>query len=224
MILPDGHLATKDFGGVLPGRSAPAAEPAELLVLEPERLEIVARLPLPERSIARLSADGDDIYVVGDESLLRARWDGTALTLDDGFRSRYRTLDGQGYGWDAVLDGGAAWFLDDGEGSRAVRRHLSRSRRRTGAVAPRPRRHSPPARSALTDVCGLPGGIVANPPVVDPQRRIAVGYDSGNGVLAAFTVAADGTLEPRWQRPQYHASPPDPVPRHRRAGHRRLRP
>ncbi|HEY3723475.1 MAG TPA: hypothetical protein VGN59_08960 [Acidimicrobiia bacterium] len=205
VILPDGHLATKDFGGVLPGGSAPATEPAELLVLEPDRLEIVARLALPERSIARLSADGDDIYVVGDESLLRARWDGTALTLDDGFRARYRTLDGQGYGWDAVLDGGAAWFLDDGEGTErfagtfrglGVARaplHLVRVDMTTGTVG-------------LTEICGEPGGIVANPPVVDPVRRIAVGYDSANGVLAAFTVAGDGALEPRWRRPQHHAS------------------
>src|SRR4051794_2419944 len=45
VILPDGHLVTKDFGGVLPGHD-PAAhqdEAAELLVLDPETLEIVAR-------------------------------------------------------------------------------------------------------------------------------------------------------------------------------------
>ena len=109
-------------------------------------------------------------------------------------------------------------------GHRAVRRHLSRPRRLTGAVAPRARRHSPPARSGSPTICGLPGGVVANPPVVDPQRRIAVGYDSANGVLAAFTVAADGTLEPALAATPVPRVAPDPVPRHRRAGHRRLRP
>ena len=33
-------------------------------------------------SIARLSADGNDIYAVGDATLFRVRWDGRALALD----------------------------------------------------------------------------------------------------------------------------------------------
>jgi hypothetical protein len=205
VILPDGHLVTKDFGGTLPGGSAPSPEPAELLVLEPERLEIVSRLALPERSIARLSSDGDGIYVVGDESLLRARWDGTRLSLDEHLHARYRTLDGQGYGWDAVLDAGAAWFLDDGEGTErfagtfrglgvaTAPLHLVRVALDTGAVT-------------TAEICGAPGGIIANPPVVDPERHIAVGYDSGNGVLAGFSIGDDGTLTPRWTREQHHAS------------------
>ncbi len=205
VILPDGHLATKDFGGTLPDGTPPPPEPAELLVLEPDGLQIVARLSLPEPSIARLSADGNDIYVVGDASLFRARWDGARLTLDDGFRPRYRTLAGQGYGWDAVLDASAAWFLDNGNGSERYAGtfrglgisetplHLVRVDLATAAVQ-------------LTEICGLPDGIIANPPVVDPDRGIAVGYDSGNGVLRAFSIAADGTLEPRWSRPQHHAS------------------
>ena len=53
------------------------------------------------------------------------------------------------------------------------------------------------ARSTLTEICGLPNGIVANPPAVDETRRIAVGYDSGNGVLAAFDIAADGSARRR---------------------------
>jgi hypothetical protein len=204
VVLPDGHLATKDFGGVLPGGSEPSPDPAELLVLEPEGLEIVGRLTLPERSIARLSADGNDIYVVGDATLFRVRWDGARLALDDRFQARYRTVDGQTYGWDAVIDGGAAWFLDNGAGSEryagtfrgqgisTAPLHLVRVDLEAGAVT-------------LAEICGRPGGIVANPPVVDPVRRIAVGYDSGNGVMTAFSFTDDGALEPRWTRPQDHA-------------------
>ena len=204
VILPDGHLATKDFGGTLPGGAGPSPEPAELLILEPEALAIVAQLTLPERSIARLSADGNDIYVVGDSSLYRVRWDGTHLALDDGFRPRYRTVEGQTYGWDAVIDAGAAWFLDNGAGSdryagtfrgqgiSTAPLHLVRIDLVSGAVT-------------LTEICGAPGGIVANPPVVDPERRIAVGYDSGNGVLAGFSYVDGGPLEPRWTRRQDHA-------------------
>ncbi len=203
VVLPDGCLVTKDFGGTLPGRPAPPTEPTELLVLEPERLDIIARLTLPERSIARLSADGDDLYVVGHSTLFRVNWNGRALTLDDEFRPRYRMLEGQTYGWDAVIDAGAAWFLDNGEGSERYAGtfrgqglsnaplHLVRVDLETGVVE-------------LAEICGKPFGVIANPPTIDPERKIAVGYDSGNGVLAAFSFARGG-LEPLWTREQDHA-------------------
>jgi sugar lactone lactonase YvrE len=207
VVLPDGHLVTKDFGGVLPGGTDPAPEPTELLVLEPEALEIVARRELPERSIARLSADGDDVYVVGEESLFRLRWDGRALGRPD-LRARYRTIQGQTYGWDTVIDAGAAWFLDNGAGSEryagtfrgqgisTAPLHLVRVDLRDGSVQ-------------LAEICGLPNGVVANPPSVDPARGIAVGFDSGNGVLAAFDVdpgtEQGRTMTPRWSRQQDHA-------------------
>ena len=209
VILPDGCLATKDFGGVLPGRD-PAEhdpEPTQLVVLEPERLEVVGRCAVPEPSIARLSADGAQVYVVGTSTLFRVRWDGSTLSLDDGFRGLYRTIPGQTYGWDPVLALGAAWFLDDGEGSeryagtfRDLGRataplHLVRVDLQSGSVQ-------------LTEICGRPNGLIANPPLVDESRRIAVGYDSSNGVLAAFDIGADGTTSLRWRRDQHHACHP----------------
>ena len=33
-----------------------------------------------------------------------------------------------------------------------------------------------------------------------------MGYDSGNGVMAAFDIADDGGLSPRWRRDHDHAS------------------
>ena len=208
VILPDGHLALKDFGGALPmGIGQTDDETCEVLVLEPEHLGTVASVTLPERSIARLSADGPDVYVVGTHHLWRARWDGRELTLDVDFHPRYRTVEGQTYGWDAVLTDGAAWFLDDGEGTEGFAGtfagrgvspaplHLVRVDLATGAVG-------------LTEICGLPNGIVANPPAVDVRRRIAVGYDSANGVLAAFDIGPDGVTAPRWTREQHHACHP----------------
>lgn len=204
VLLPDGHLVTKDFGGSRPGLAVAAAdrEPCQLLVLEPEGLEIVARLDLPEASIARLSADGDDVYVVGDTGLLRARWDGSRLVHDEAFLAPYRTMDGQGYGWDAVVAAGSAWFLDDGDGSE---RYDGTLRGKGLATAPLHlvRVDLASGEVALAEICGLPGGLVANPPVVDVDRGVAVGYDSGNGVLAGFDLR---TLEPRWRRDQDHAS------------------
>jgi hypothetical protein len=206
VILPDGHLVTKDFGGVLPGQdpTAHAADPAELVALEPESLEIADRCALSEPSVARISAAGDTVYVVGTSSLLRVSWNGTRFTVDDSFRARYRTLGGQTYGWDPVLALGAAWFLDNGAGSEryagtlrgrgisAAPLHLVRVDLTTGEVT-------------LTEICGSANGLVANPPVVDEIRRIVVGYDSGNGVLAAFDVSTDGRITRRWRRDQNHA-------------------
>jgi hypothetical protein len=205
VVLPDGHLVTKDFGGMLPGQdpAAHTAEPAEVLVLTPDTLDVVATCAVPEPSIARLSAAGDDVYVVGTESLFRVRWDGTRLE-HDGFAARYRTVEGQTYGWDAVLALGAAWFLDNGAGSEG---YAGTFRGRGISTAPLHlvRVDLGSGACSLTEICGLPNGIVANPPVVDEQRRIVVGYDSGNGVLAAFDIAADNSLTARWRREQNHA-------------------
>ncbi len=208
VVLPDGHLATKDFAGARPGHpDGDDLGGSELLVLAPGTLDIMARCPLPEPSIARLSADGADVYVVGDTSLIRVRWDGAQLVIDDSFRPRYRTLDGQTYGWDAVIAGGAAWFLDNGAGSdryagtfrgvgtNTAPLHLVRVGLADGAVT-------------LTEICGLPGGLIANPPAVDAARRIVVGYDSGNGVVAAFRFDEEGVTTPLWRRDLNHAAHP----------------
>jgi hypothetical protein len=209
VILPDGHLVTKDFGGVLPGRDPAThrAETAELLVLEPDELRIVARAPLPEPSIARLSAIGSTVVIVGTHALYRAEWDGARLTVDEAFAGRYCTVPGQTYGWDAVLALGAAWFLDDGFGSERYAGtfrgqgvneaplHLVRVDLNSGAAQ-------------LTEICGLPNGVVANPPLIDVERSIAMGYDSGNGVVAAFDIDEHGVSARRWQRDQNHACHP----------------
>jgi hypothetical protein len=206
VVVPDGHLITKDFGGVLPGHDPKAHVPApsELLALDPESLEIVARCDLPEPSIARLSADGDTVYVVGTSTLWRVQWDGAHLTIDADFAACYRTIPGQTYGWDAVLAMGAAWFLDNGEGSE---RYIGTFRGQGISSAPLHlvRVDLDTAAVTLTEICGLPNGVVANPPAVDASRHIVVGYDSGNGVLAAFDIAADGSTTPRWRREQNHA-------------------
>ena len=201
VTLPDGHLVTKDFAGSLPTEHRPRAdrEPCEVVVLSPE-LDVVDTLVIDEPSVARLSADGDDVYVVGDPSLHRLRWDGRRLSVDASFP--YLTLDGQTFGWDCVIAAGAAWFLDNGDGSEAFSGtlrghgvstaplHLVRVDLITGDVL-------------LTEVCGVPGGLVANPPVVDEERGIVVAYDTGNGVLVGFDL---DSLEPVWRRDQDHGS------------------
>ena len=211
VILPDGNLATKDFAGHRPGQSATPLDPSnsELLILSADNLEIIDRLTLSEPSIARLSAqptgaDSAAIYIVGDTSLLRVQWNGTALSFDSEFVAPYRTLPGQTYGWDAVITQPAAWFLDNGAGSEnyagsyrgvgvsTAPLHLVRVDLNTGVAT-------------LSEICGLPNGVVANPPVVDESRQIAVGFDSANGVLTAFDYDSNGATSLRWRRNQYHA-------------------
>lgn len=208
VVLPDGCLAMKDFGGARPGKpDGDDLVDTELLVLEPEELRIVGRCTLPEASIARLSADGDDVYVVGDTSLMRVRWNGSTLEFDAAFRPVYRTLEGQTYGWDAVLADGAAWFLDNGAGSdrytgsfRGVGiseapLHLVRVGLADGSVQ-------------LTEICGLPKGIIANPPAIDTVHCVAVGYDSSNGVVSAFRFDEHGVTAPLWTKQMLQAAHP----------------
>jgi hypothetical protein len=95
-----------------------------------------------------------------------------------------------------VLAGGSAWFMDNGDhdyvttmlgaGTAAGPVHLVRVSLTDAAD------------HELVPVCGLPGGSVTNPPLYDPVRRVAVAYDSANGVLAAFRF--EDRLEPLWRR------------------------
>lgn len=208
VVLPDGHLVTKDFAGVRPGDPNDAFPDSELVVLRPGDLAVVARTTLPEPSVARISAHGDSVFVVCDRTLQRLRWTGSALELDRSFDAMYRTLDGQTYGWDPVIAAGAAWYLDDGAGSEqfagaftGVGRntcplHLVRVDLATGEVS-------------LAEVCGRPDGLIANPPLIDESRRIAVGYDSSNAIVTAWTFDEPFTeLRVRWQRPLAQAMHP----------------
>ena len=204
VILPTGHIATKDFSGPLPGQpNGTPMDNTELLILDPEDLRIVARLELSEPSIARLSADENNIYVVGDHTLIRVAWNGESLSVDDSFNARYRTIEGQTFGWDTVITDDDAWFLDNGEGTQL----FTGSFRGVGiSTAPLHlvRVNKTTAQVTLTEICGLPNGIIANPPVVDTKRQIVVGFDSGNGVISGFDYD-ENSVTLRWTHEQNHA-------------------
>lgn len=208
VILPDGHLAAKDFGGLRPGQDEPDGyEGTEVVVLEPESLQVVARRLVPEPSIARLSADGGDIYVVGDSSLWRVQWGHGALTLNSGYRALYRTMPGQTYGWDPVLESGAAWFHDNGAGTERFTGTL-RGLGLSAAPSHLVHVHLATGEVTMSEICGLPGGVVANPPVIDPVRRVAVAYDSGNGVVTGYRIDPRGVTSRLWTRELNHAAHP----------------
>jgi hypothetical protein len=212
VILDDGSLVTKDFGGARPGEPIDwLGQDTEVVVLEPRELEIVTRCVVPEPSIARLSCDGDDVYVVGTASLWRLRWNphGRTLDVDPAFAAAYR-CPGEGFGWDAVIADGSAWFLNNGVGSE----RFNGSLRGLGvATAPQQIVRVDLASGEISrlEVNPEPGGVVANPPAVDPSRGVVVGYDTGNGVVAAWDYRA-ATPRRLWTRSLNHGAHPIVLP------------
>ncbi len=196
LVLSDGNLVMKNMVRDGSARSA-------FTVLEPERLEPVGpEVEIPEASIARISKDvdagGDVVYVVGDRTIFRLRYTSGRLVLDN-WRVRYVTAPPaeQSYGWDPVIAGGHAWFLDNGDNT------FTQSFRGGGHA-------SGPihlVRVSLADAgdwelftpFGASHGTVANPPAFDPGRRIAVAYDSGNARLAGFRFDGPGRFVRLWE-------------------------
>jgi hypothetical protein len=192
VLLSDGTIATKDL-------QRPGGPPSMLSLLDPITLDPVADPhPLHEPSVARLGADGDELVVVGVDSLARYRWDASRSALRPVAEPLvYRTRPDQSFGWDPVVDAGAIWWLDNGE-----HRFNEGFTMLGNGVADGPVRlwrvPLDGGELASVEVCGLARGAVTNPPLVDPGRGLALAYDSANGVLTAVDLAE---LTPRWQRP-----------------------
>ena len=189
VVLACGALVMKDLDRT-------SANPTTLTVLDPETLEPLAPpLDAPEASIARLSAVDDTVYLVGDHTISRWDWERTAWCATRGGscatgRAPTRATAGT-WCWPAVTPG--SWTTASTTTSRPC-------------WAPGGERAGPPGVSLsdaadheLVPVCGAPGGAVTNPPLFDAERRLAVAYDSANGVLAAFRFDGGG-LQPLWQR------------------------
>ena len=191
VVLACGALVMKDLDRSESTRTT-------LTVLDPDLRPLSSPQEAPEASIARLSAVGDTVYLVGAHTISRWDWDGGRLVRDESWELRYRTQPDQSYGWDVALAGGHAWFMDNGDHDFVTTM--------LGAGKARGPVHL--VRVSLTDasdhelvpVCGAPGGSITNPPLFDVQRQVAVAYDSANGVLAGFRFEG-GRLEPLWQRP-----------------------
>jgi hypothetical protein len=188
VVLENGLIVTKNLSETVP---------ACLTVIDPATMtSACADIDCPEPSIARLSAIGDEVYVVGVRSIFRYRWTGATLKRDPDWRFDYTQGTQQSHGWDVVLDGVHAWFMDNG-------RHRYRTSMIGRGVVPTPNRL---VRVSLADaadheaieISSINGGSVTNPPLVDPVRKIVVGFDSANRVLAAWRFEAG--LVPLWRK------------------------
>jgi hypothetical protein len=76
-------------------------------------------------------------------------------------------------------------------------------------VVPTPNRllrvslHDSQDHSAVA-ISGQTGGSITNPPLVDVQRQIVLGYDAANRFLRAWRIGAAGQgLAPLWEKPHF---------------------
>jgi hypothetical protein len=196
VILDNGLIVTKNLS---------RSTPARLSVLDPHTLrDTGAGIDCPEPSVARLSALGNSVYVVGVRSIFRYHWDETRmrLRLDPDWRYDYIGDSAQTFGWDVVLDGDNAWFMDNGEHRyflRMIGAGVSRSANRLIRVS----MHNA-GDAQMLPVSGLAGGSITNPPLFDRQRDIVVAYDSANCHVRAWRYdGAARALEPLWQKPDF---------------------
>jgi len=199
VILDNGLIVTKNLS---------ASTPASLTVLDPETLQpVCADLLCPEPSIARLSAIGNTVYVVGVRSIFRYHWDTAQQTLrrDPDWHFDYIGQSRQTYGWDVVLDGTQAWFMDNGQHRyryRMVGAGVSRTANRLIRVS-----LSESQDHQMLEVSGLLGGSITNPPLVDLKSHTVVGYDSANSVLQAWRFdEALRRLTPLWRKAPFGAA------------------
>ena len=193
VILDNGLIVTKNLSDT---------QPARLSVVDAQTLSLACPdTECPEPSIARLSSSGNTVYVVGVRSIFRYHWndDRQCLVFDGNWHLDYIGTSAQTYGWDVVLDGRNAWFMDNGK-------HRYFNKMIGAGVSPTPNRL---IRVSLTDardhealeVCGARGGSITNPPLVDLKRQIVVAYDSANRHVQAWRFnAPSGALEPLWHK------------------------
>lgn len=192
--------------GLVVTKNLSETQAARLSVLAPNTLASLGPDTLcPEPSVARLSAVGNTVYVVGTHSVMRYHWNAaqTRLDLDPSWRYFYLSQ-GQSFGWDLVLEAGHAWFMDNGK-------HRYRFQMRGAGVSPGANRLHRVSLSDAADhqsvqVSGLPHGSITNPPLVDAQRQVVLAYDSANACVQAFAFATEAgrtALTPLWRKDSF---------------------
>ena len=199
VVLDNGLIVTKNIS---------ESRNARLSILRPDPLGFAcADVECPEPAIARLSAVGNTLYVVGVHSIFRFDWDDASetLVLDRGWRFDYSSGTAQTYGWDVVLGLGQAWFMDNGKHryrTSMIGAGVSRTANRLIRV-----NVLDSSDFEAIEISGIAGGSVTNPPLVDESRRIVVGYDSANRVMQAWLFYADsGELSGLWRRDGFGAA------------------
>lgn len=203
VVLNNGLVVTKNLS---------SSTPAQLTTLNPETFKSACNdVICPEASIARLSAIGNTVYVVGVSRVWRYHWHDASqrLVRDIKWQCHYLQNAPQSYAWDMVIEGDHGWLMDNGQHNylmsmlgagqnKSPNRLIRISLKQTDSFQAWP-------------VSGLPFGSVTNPPLVDVARRIVVGFDSANRHLKAWRMisspdSSDVQLQEIWHLPEMGAA------------------
>lgn len=187
----DGYLLTKYF--------SPISDVSEFLVIDPDTLEVVSSTSYPGASprLALSEFEGQEyLYHLNTSETFRMRLDGTDLSIDESWLSRYDT--------------GAP---ENEEPTSPVivgeRAHYTTN---TSFNAPEPMMifwqsvadSYPPAGEPLRGQAlfesAEDGGFSFFHLSIDAVTGIIIGNDQGNGLLAAVRITAEGSLERQWER------------------------
>ena len=203
VVLNNGLVVTKNLS---------SSTPAQLTTLNPETFKSACNdVICPEASIARLSAIGNTVYVVGVSRVWRYHWHDASqrLVRDTKWQCHYLQNAPQSYAWDMVIEGDHGWLMDNGQHNylmsmlgagqnKSPNRLIRISLKQTDSFQAWP-------------VSGLPFGSVTNPPLVNVARRIVVGFDSANRHLKAWRMisspdSSDIQLQEIWHLPEMGAA------------------
>jgi len=192
VILDNGLLVTKPI--MEHGSS-------HLVLLDPQRLDIIAQIEMPEPSISRLSSTGNTLYLTGVSTIYRYHYDDTLQTLlrDEHWQFDYIQGSNQSYGWDPVIEENNVWFMDNGA-------HTANFSMLNAGIQQTPNNIVRVSTSDAKDASILPvsdlrAGSVTNPPLYCTRRNILLGYDSANRFIRAWKHDTQtNQLKPIWQR------------------------
>lgn len=194
VILDNGLLVTKNLS---------ETTRACLTVIDPLSMTCVT-VQCPEASIARLSAVGNTVYVVGVRSIFRYHWSDANQRLepDADWHFDYIGASTQTYGWDVVLDGTHAWFMDNGKHNYQINMVGAGSNPTPNRLV-RVSMHDCQDHQIL-DISGINGGSITNPPLYDVRRRMVLAYDSANRYLRAWHFDVDTrAMTPAWEKKNF---------------------
>ena len=215
LIMSDGCLVMKNIEHDQKASS-------RFVILDPLNLEQIGdEIEIPENSMGRIAMDTDLngnhlIYVPGNDRFFRFKYENSTLVLDESWKPKYRTLSEgeQSFSWDSCICEGGCWFLDNGD-----------NRANVTIFSTRPFGQSLPARGSvfqglssseqklfrvdLNDSSNVEVirpfnkkmGSIFSPPAFDPNKNIALAFDTGNGLLAGIKYSQIDGFNKLWEKP-----------------------